>query len=90
MVKHCLTHDGRIGESDGGNEKYELDSIHACLYCLRIVRTRSKSVEQMINPGALRCRIESPGSGSGHVSFSRATAATQSDAVIRGLGSQES
>jgi len=46
MVKHCLTHDGRIGESDGGNKKYELDSIHACLYCLRIVRTRSKSVEQ--------------------------------------------
>jgi hypothetical protein len=24
-------HGGRIGEADGGNKKYQLDSIHACL-----------------------------------------------------------
>jgi len=34
---HPATHDGSMGESDGRNKKYELDSIHACLYCLGVV-----------------------------------------------------
>jgi|SRR5579864_3166444 len=60
---HCVTHTEGIGQSDGADKKYELDSIYACLYCLRIVRTRSKSLGTRGLVLTPQCRIEVVGRG---------------------------
>jgi hypothetical protein len=33
LLRDCPEFGSGSGEPDGHNQKYELDSIHACLYC---------------------------------------------------------